>query len=272
MDLKKLGTIIHTKREEVGIPPSVLAEKTGIRRPTLWIYERGENPKTGKPSRPSKDKLERLAAVLHMSKEETEELLALADYKATGELLSTLSDVPPAQQWGELLLSNIANLPLQTASKPAPAITEINGTVYYAHDGYLEAFDAKTGNRLWSSSAPGDPHDEVVHEDDTFPMNTTRTEEDECIIREELNKALSALQEYVSTHANPIRSGRILNMVLIEGCSLEETAKAVGCSAAVAGKVVRSAQHYVRERLGHQRQALSHKTRRVEKQKELVRT
>src|SRR5436853_2386663 len=83
MDLEKLGTIIRNKREEIGIPPSILAEKTGIRRPTLWIYERGENPKTGKPSRPSKDKLERLAEVLQMSQAEKEELLSLADYQIT---------------------------------------------------------------------------------------------------------------------------------------------------------------------------------------------
>jgi hypothetical protein len=41
-------------------------------------------------------------------------------------------------------------------------------------------------------------------------------------------------------------------MVLLESRSLEEAAKAVGCSAPVAGYVVRSAQRYVRERLGNQ--------------------
>src|SRR5437764_6956585 len=98
MDLEKLGKMIRQKREEIGIPPSVLAEKTGIRRPTLWIYERGENPKTGKPSRPSKDKLERLAEVLHMSQIETEELLSLADYKLPKQQQQTSSQVSPTLQ------------------------------------------------------------------------------------------------------------------------------------------------------------------------------
>src|SRR5216684_3894370 len=98
MDLKKLGTLIRTKREEIGISPSILAEKTGIRRPTLWIYERGENPKTGKPSRPSKDKLERLAEVLHMSQAELEELLALAGYQVSKQPSQTSNQVSLALQ------------------------------------------------------------------------------------------------------------------------------------------------------------------------------
>jgi DNA-directed RNA polymerase specialized sigma24 family protein len=56
----------------------------------------------------------------------------------------------------------------------------------------------------------------------------------------------------VSLHANPIRNGQILDMVLFEDRSLEEVAKAVGCSAPVVGYVVRSAQRYVRERLRYQ--------------------
>jgi transcriptional regulator with XRE-family HTH domain len=100
VNLEKLGTLIHTKREEVGIPLAKAAQKAGIGRSTLWILERGKSPQTGKPSRPSKDILERLAEVLHMSQAETEGLLALADYKVTGEHLSTSRNVPPAEQWG----------------------------------------------------------------------------------------------------------------------------------------------------------------------------
>jgi len=72
-------------------------------------------------------------------------------------------------------------------------------------------------------------------------------------MHDDLRKALAALQEYVSTHANSIRNGRILDMVLFEGRSLEEAAKTVGCSAPVASYVVRSAQRYVREKLGYHR-------------------
>ena len=100
---------------------------------------------------------------------------------------------------------------------------------------------------------PGDPHDDVVREYDEFDAGTTKTAEDVCIMHDDLRKALAALQEYVSTHANPIRNRRILDMVMFEGRSLEAAAKAVGCSAPVASYVVRSAQRFVRESLGYQR-------------------
>jgi RNA polymerase sigma factor (sigma-70 family) len=97
-----------------------------------------------------------------------------------------------------------------------------------------------------------DPHEDAEHEGDAFTANATLTVEDACITHDELDKALLALLEYVSLHANPIRNGQILDMVLFEDRSLEEVAKAVGCSAPVAGYVVRSAQRYVRERLRYQ--------------------
>ena len=98
---------------------------------------------------------------------------------------------------------------------------------------------------------PGVPLDDVASEYDEIDADTTT--EDVCIVHDDLRKALAALQEYVSTHANPIRNGRILDMVMFESRSLEAAARAVGCSAPVASYVVRSAQRYVRERLGHQR-------------------
>jgi RNA polymerase sigma factor (sigma-70 family) len=108
--------------------------------------------------------------------------------------------------------------------------------------------------RPGESMAPlGNPHDDVEHEGDAFTAVAPGTVEDECIVHDELRKALAALQEYVSTHAHPVRNGRILNMVLLEGRSLEEAAKAVGCSAPVVGYVVRSAQRYVRKRMEYRR-------------------
>jgi DNA-directed RNA polymerase specialized sigma24 family protein len=108
--------------------------------------------------------------------------------------------------------------------------------------------------RAGQSVAPlDDSHENVEREGDAFIANTVGTVEDVCIVHDELDKALIALQEYVSTHAKPLRNGRIVNMVIFEGRSLEAAAKAVGCSAPVVGYVVRSAQRYVREKLGHQR-------------------
>lgn len=102
------------------------------------------------------------------------------------------------------------------------------------------------------TALPGDLHDDVDREGDAFASNAILTIEDVCIMRGELDEALTALRVYVSLHANPARNRRILDMVLFEGRSLEETAKAVGCSAPVVGYVVRMAQRYVRERLRHQ--------------------
>jgi RNA polymerase sigma factor (sigma-70 family) len=99
---------------------------------------------------------------------------------------------------------------------------------------------------------PGDPHDDVEQPGDVSTVHRPATVEDECIIHDELDKAMIALHEYLSTHANSLRNGRILDMVMFEGRSLEEAAKAVGCSAPVAGYIVRSAQRYAREKLGHQ--------------------
>jgi RNA polymerase sigma factor (sigma-70 family) len=98
-----------------------------------------------------------------------------------------------------------------------------------------------------------DPHDDIEQEGDVFTAHTPGTVEDECITNDVLKEALAALQEYVSTHANSKRNRRILDMVIFEGRSLEEAARAVGCSAPVVGYVVRSAQRYVREKLGYHR-------------------
>jgi RNA polymerase sigma factor (sigma-70 family) len=97
-----------------------------------------------------------------------------------------------------------------------------------------------------------DLYDEGEYETDAF-THMPGTVEDKCITHDELHKALTALQEYLSIHANPLRNGRILDMVIFEGRSLEEVAQAVGCSAPVVGYVVRTAQRYVREKFGIQR-------------------
>ena len=93
-------------------------------------------------------------------------------------------------------------------------------------------------------------YDDPEHEGNTVVAGMTGTVEDEYITHDELGKAVSALREYVSTHAKPARNGQILEIVLFEGYSIEEAAKVVGCSAAVVGYVVRSGQRYVREKLG----------------------
>lgn len=99
---------------------------------------------------------------------------------------------------------------------------------------------------------PVDPNDSDGPEDEMFSADIPVTVEDELAKRYMLKEALATLQEYISAHAHPVRNAQILNMVLLENRSLEEAAKASGCSAPVAGYIVRSARRYVRERLGDQ--------------------
>lgn len=119
-----------------------------------------------------------------------------------------------------------------------------------SHSSIIDAFRkfAREGQHTASS---GDQHNNAEQEDDVYTATSPGSVEDKCITQVELSEALAALQEYVSLHANPVRNARILDLVLLEGRSLEEAAKAVGCSAPLAGYVVRSAQRYVRERVGH---------------------
>jgi transcriptional regulator with XRE-family HTH domain len=85
MDLKKLAEVLNARRERIGIARAELARRAKLGRSTLWIYERGESPATGEPTRPAKDKLERLAAVLTFTPDERQqflaELLELAGYE-----------------------------------------------------------------------------------------------------------------------------------------------------------------------------------------------
>ncbi len=177
-----------------------------------------------------------------------------------------------SEQWYECYLSVKRLVQLQAKNIPEDHWEDIAQDAMIRVHKYLPTFQYQCAFRTWlfgivrsciiddyrkSTRAGqltvslGDTLDDTERESDAFTANAAQTVEDACITRDELGKALVALQEYVSIHANPIRNSRILEMVLLEGLSLEETAKAVGCSAPVVGYVVRSAQRYVREKLGH---------------------
>ena len=112
--------------------------------------------------------------------------------------------------------------------------------------------DYRKSNRAGQFMMPlNDSQDDFELDGDIRVANVPSTLEDECIIRDELREAFAALLEYVSLHSNEERNRTILRMVLFENRSLEETARAVGCSSPVVGYIVRSAQRYVREKLGH---------------------
>ncbi len=80
MNLKKLGNLIRERRVELGISPTILARKAEIARSTLYLLERGENPRTGEPSRPSRHIVLNLAAALHLNEDDLRVMLELAGY------------------------------------------------------------------------------------------------------------------------------------------------------------------------------------------------
>ena len=78
-----------------------------------------------------------------------------------------------------------------------------------------------------------------------------KSAEDAFVINDEIRNGWAALVEYAKTRSNPIRDQHIIWMVVREGKTHAETAIAVGCSAPVVGYVVREAQRYAREKMGH---------------------
>jgi RNA polymerase sigma factor (sigma-70 family) len=96
----------------------------------------------------------------------------------------------------------------------------------------------------------GETREDEELEEEVPEAQTRLTTEENYIIQNDLRTALLALEEYIQTHANRERNRQILEMVLLKDKSLEEAANAIGCSPPVAGYVVRTAQRYVRERLG----------------------
>ena len=116
-------------------------------------------------------------------------------------------------------------------------------------DNHRKSKRALTSIILQDESPNENDDEEDEHESDISTANIANAAEDVFLIRNDLREAIKALQDYVSTHANSERNSRILKMTLVEGRSLEEAAGIVGCSASVAGYIVRSAQRYVRESL-----------------------
>jgi RNA polymerase sigma factor (sigma-70 family) len=92
---------------------------------------------------------------------------------------------------------------------------------------------------------------EYEDEDESGILSEAWSAEDTFLLNEELRNAVAALWEYAGMHANPTRDRLIIRMVIFEGRTHVETAKVVDCSAPVVGYIVREAQRYAREKMGH---------------------
>lgn len=97
-----------------------------------------------------------------------------------------------------------------------------------------------------------DPLNESEREDRGFNASEAKSAEDVYMTNDELRNGMVALREYANAHSNPIRNRLIIRMIIFEGHTHVETAKAAGCNAPVVGYVVREAQRYAREKMGHE--------------------
>ncbi len=106
-------------------------------------------------------------------------------------------------------------------------------------------------NEVLYHSHPADPSDENDHENEEPGTSEEKSAEEAFMINDEIRNGWTACLEYARTHANPIRNQLIIQMVIHEGQTHAEAAKAAGCTEPVVGYVVREAQRYAREKMEH---------------------
>lgn len=94
------------------------------------------------------------------------------------------------------------------------------------------------------------PH-ESDYEGEESNTGEEKSAEDAFLANDGMRNAWAALVEYINTHANSHRNWLIIRMVIVEGKTHAEAAKAAGCSSAVVGYVVREAQRYARDKTEH---------------------
>jgi len=96
-----------------------------------------------------------------------------------------------------------------------------------------------------------DQSNESDLEGEGLTTSEVKSAEDALMTNDEIRNGWAACLEYASTHANPIRNQLIIWMVIHEGKTHAEAARAAGCNAPVVGYVVREAQRYAREKMEH---------------------
>jgi RNA polymerase sigma factor (sigma-70 family) len=96
-----------------------------------------------------------------------------------------------------------------------------------------------------------DQYSESDSEGEGFSPSEAKSAEEIFMINDEIHNGKEALLEYANTHSNPTRDRLIIRMVIDEGRTHTEAAIVAGCNPPVVGYVVREAQRYVREKMGH---------------------
>ncbi|MFL5661981.1 MAG: sigma-70 family RNA polymerase sigma factor [Ktedonobacteraceae bacterium] len=96
---------------------------------------------------------------------------------------------------------------------------------------------------------PADPLEK--HEDGPMSSitNPPRTPEEIALTHERMRETFAAIEVFLKRHANYERNRQILQMILLDGYSYEETAQILGVPAPIVGYVARSARNYLRQEL-----------------------
>ena len=81
--------------------------------------------------------------------------------------------------------------------------------------------------------------------------NSILSVEELVIYRNELEQAFKDLNTFIQAHGKPDRNATIIYMVMHQEESLREAARAVNCTAPVAGHIIRNARRFLRSRLNH---------------------
>lgn len=97
-----------------------------------------------------------------------------------------------------------------------------------------------------SKEIPPRNTEEGDEEANTFEVVSPRETEDECVIRESLREAISALQIHIKQSKHPARDGIILRLSLLEDYTCEEIAVLLGVDSQTVYYIVRKARRHIR--------------------------
>lgn len=81
--------------------------------------------------------------------------------------------------------------------------------------------------------------------------NVPRTPEEIILTQERIQEVLVEIEAFLRLHGKSERNRQILQMVLFDGYSYEETAQALGVNAPVVGYIARSVRDHLRQQLSH---------------------
>jgi RNA polymerase sigma factor (sigma-70 family) len=81
-----------------------------------------------------------------------------------------------------------------------------------------------------------------------YEYEMPETLEELCLASEELREVVAEISAYFDLHAKSERNRKIAKMVLLDGHTLEEAAREVGVSSAVASYVIRTLQSHLQEK------------------------